>query len=99
MPSRNRLAWARRAALHPHHPIMSGLADAPVYSKDNPFPARLVENRLLNKPGSSKETRHFVVNMAGSGLSYVRALPWVLVFHIWWTCGELAGLLSGRGAH
>jgi hypothetical protein len=36
---------------------------------------------------------------AGSGLSYVRALPWVLVFHIWWTCGELAGLLSGRGAH
>lgn len=25
---------------------------------------------MLNKPGSAKETRHFVVNLAGSGLSY-----------------------------
>ncbi len=35
---------------------------------------------------------------SGCGPSYVRALPWVLVFHIRWTCGELAGLLSGRRA-
>lgn len=40
------------------------------YSKDNPFPAHLTENRLLNKPGSSKETRHFVVSLTGSGLHY-----------------------------
>lgn len=40
------------------------------YSKDRPFPARLSENRLLNKPGSAKETRHFVVDLRGSGLHY-----------------------------
>ena len=40
------------------------------YHKDNPFPARLTENRLLTKPGSAKGTRHFVVNIAGSGLRY-----------------------------
>ena len=43
---------------------------APFYSKDRPFPARLSENRLLNKPGSAKETRHFVVDLRGSGLHY-----------------------------
>lgn len=40
------------------------------YSKDNPFPARLTENRQLSKPGSSKDTRHFVISLAGSGLTY-----------------------------
>ena len=40
------------------------------YSKDNPFPARVTESRLLNKPGSAKETKHFAVNIAGSGLHY-----------------------------
>ena len=40
------------------------------YSKDNPFPARVTENRLLSGPGSAKETRHFIVNIAGSGLHY-----------------------------
>lgn len=30
----------------------------------------MTENRLLTKPGSRKETRHFVINMAGSGLHY-----------------------------
>jgi len=51
-------------------PIMSGPVDSAGYSKDHPFPARLIENRLLTRPGSAKETRHFVVDMAGSGLSY-----------------------------
>ncbi len=40
------------------------------YSKDNPFPGRVVENRVLNGPGSAKETRHIVVSIAGSGLHY-----------------------------
>jgi len=40
------------------------------YHKDRPFPARLVENRLLNKPGSHKETKHMVVDIRGSGLTY-----------------------------
>lgn len=40
------------------------------HSKTNPFSAKITENRLLNQPGSAKETRHFVVDIAGSGLSY-----------------------------
>lgn len=40
------------------------------FSKDNPFPARLTENRLLNRPGSAKDTRHYVVDIAGSGMTY-----------------------------
>ena len=49
---------------------MSDHADVSAYSKDRPFPARVTENRLLNKPGSAKETRHIVVNLEGSGLHY-----------------------------
>lgn len=40
------------------------------YSRDLPFFARVTENRLLTKPGSAKETRHFVVDVSGSGLHY-----------------------------
>jgi len=40
------------------------------FSKDNPFPARLTENRALNRAGSAKETRHFVIDLADSGLTY-----------------------------
>ena len=49
---------------------MSAPAAESVYSKDNPFPARIVENRVLNQPGSAKETRHFVVDIQGSGFHY-----------------------------
>jgi sulfite reductase (NADPH) flavoprotein alpha-component len=51
---------------------MSAPVAAPpsAYSKDRPFPAKLSENRLLSKPGSAKETRHFVVDLRGSGLHY-----------------------------
>lgn len=45
-------------------------APATTFTKDNPFPARLTENRLLNQAGSAKDTRHFVVSIAGSGLTY-----------------------------
>ncbi len=45
-------------------------AHASVYNKDNPFLAKITENRVLNRPGSSKETRHFVVHIGGSGLTY-----------------------------
>ncbi|HVT73780.1 MAG TPA: sulfite reductase subunit alpha [Lacunisphaera sp.] len=40
------------------------------YTKDNPLPATLLENRVLNKDGSSKDTRHLVIDIAGSGLTY-----------------------------
>jgi sulfite reductase (NADPH) flavoprotein alpha-component len=49
---------------------MSDPAATSVYTKDNPFNALVLENRLLNGAGSAKETRHFVIGMAGSGLHY-----------------------------
>jgi sulfite reductase (NADPH) flavoprotein alpha-component len=49
---------------------MSDHDSTSVYSKDNPFNALVLENRLLNRAGSAKETRHFVIGMAGSALHY-----------------------------
>ncbi|MDR3404896.1 MAG: assimilatory sulfite reductase (NADPH) flavoprotein subunit [Chthoniobacter sp.] len=43
---------------------------SPGWSKKNPFPARLLANRLLNAAGSGKEVRHYEISLAGSGLSY-----------------------------
>lgn len=40
------------------------------WSRKNPFPARLLANRLLNSAGSGKEVRHYEISLAGSGLSY-----------------------------
>ncbi len=40
------------------------------YTRANPFPARVAENRPLTLAGSEKETRHIVVDIRGSGLSY-----------------------------
>ena len=40
------------------------------YSRKNPFPARLSKTRRLTAPGSGKETVHFEVSLAGSGLVY-----------------------------
>ncbi len=40
------------------------------FSKSNPFPARLIKNVLLNKPGSAKEVRHYELDLNGSGLTY-----------------------------
>jgi sulfite reductase (NADPH) flavoprotein alpha-component len=50
---------------------MSAPTPAPsAYSRTNPFPAPLIENRRLNKEGSSKDTRHFVISLKNSGLVY-----------------------------
>jgi sulfite reductase (NADPH) flavoprotein alpha-component len=40
------------------------------HGKHNPFPARLLRNLLLNKPGSAKEVRHYELDLRGSDLSY-----------------------------
>ncbi|HEX3817755.1 MAG TPA: sulfite reductase subunit alpha [Chthoniobacterales bacterium] len=40
------------------------------YSRANPFPAKMLINRRLNAPDSEKNTRHFELSLAGSGLSY-----------------------------
>lgn len=40
------------------------------YSRANPFPAKMLVNRRLNSPDSEKNTRHFELSLAGSGLSF-----------------------------
>ena len=44
--------------------------EAPVYNRKNPFAGKLLTNVELNGTGSIKQTRHFEVSLAGSGLSY-----------------------------
>jgi sulfite reductase (NADPH) flavoprotein alpha-component len=45
-------------------------APAPPYSRKNPFLAELIKHERLTLPGSLKDTRHFVLSLAGSGLTY-----------------------------
>ena len=40
------------------------------YGKNNPFLATLIESRLLTPSPSTKETRHFEIDLTGSGLTY-----------------------------
>lgn len=40
------------------------------YTRANPFPGRLLVNRILSSPDSEKETRHFEIDLTGWGLSY-----------------------------
>jgi sulfite reductase (NADPH) flavoprotein alpha-component len=45
-------------------------AEKSQYNRKNPFPAKLLVNRLLTDASSSKETRHYEIAITGSGLSY-----------------------------
>lgn len=45
-------------------------SDKPLFSRTNPFQAKVLKNINLNGEGSSKETRHIELSLAGSGLSY-----------------------------
>ena len=49
----------------------SALATAPGRSRDNPVYATFLSRRLLNKPGSEKETWHIDIDLAGTDLDYV----------------------------
>lgn len=49
---------------------MTDTAETTIYDKSNPFLAKLTQKRMLNKEGSEKETRHFIINIEGSGLTY-----------------------------
>lgn len=50
---------------------MSTASAAPAaFDKNHPFPAKLTENRRISDVKSQKETRHFVINLDGSGLTY-----------------------------
>ena len=43
----------------------------PAFSRNNPFSSQLKENRCLNQPGSSKDTRHIVIELGSSGPTYI----------------------------
>jgi sulfite reductase (NADPH) flavoprotein alpha-component len=53
---------------------MTAVSEAPKaaspYSRKNPFLAELTRHDRLTGEGSSKDTRHFVLNLVGSGLTY-----------------------------
>jgi sulfite reductase (NADPH) flavoprotein alpha-component len=41
-----------------------------VHNRANPFKARITANYSLSSEGSTKDTRHIVVNLGGSGINY-----------------------------
>lgn len=43
---------------------------APPFSRTNPFPGKLIVNRSLCGEGSEKDTRHFEIDLTGSGFGY-----------------------------
>ena len=53
-------------------PVVKPAADhgSGTYTRDHPFPARLVQCAPLNKAGSAKDTRHVVLDLRNSGLTY-----------------------------
>lgn len=52
------------------------------YSRKNPFPATVEINRKLTGEGSEKDTRHYELSLAGSGLRY--------------ECGDSLGVFSSN---
>lgn len=49
---------------------VSTITEPITFTKKNPFPARLIGNRILNNAGSQKETRQLILSLKGSGLRY-----------------------------
>ena len=41
------------------------------YNRKNPFPAKLARTVVLTGPGSGKDTRHFEIDLSGSGIEYL----------------------------
>ncbi|GAA4363298.1 assimilatory sulfite reductase (NADPH) flavoprotein subunit [Hymenobacter saemangeumensis] len=66
--SASRIAVAAGSA--PSFPAEVGLEEAPEYTRQNPLPAPLLEKIQLNGRGSTKETYHLELSLAGSGLHY-----------------------------
>lgn len=54
----------------PCPPRHLGGYESTAVSRANPFPAHLLTNRRLNNDGSEKETRHFELSLANSGMTY-----------------------------
>ncbi len=53
-------------------PVTASVLPAPPagYSRTNPFLAELTRHERLTRPGSEKDTRHFVLNLDASGITY-----------------------------
>ncbi|WP_334076867.1 sulfite reductase subunit alpha [Paenibacillus sanfengchensis] len=60
------LATAAATAVAPH-PDERGAGES---GRDRPVSSRLLFNRLLNRPGSEKETRHYAFDLRRTGLAY-----------------------------
>ncbi|MBI2193284.1 MAG: sulfite reductase subunit alpha [Planctomycetes bacterium] len=66
-----RPGFARAAATKPSNgTTLRPLGGRPAFDRKRPFHAPLLENRPLNQPGSNKDTRHLVLDLDGSGLTY-----------------------------
>jgi len=66
------------------------------FNRQNPFRARLIESRPLNKAGSTKDVRHVVIDLGGSGLKY-EVGDALGVYPV--NCGELAvAIVAKMGA-
>src|SRR5438874_10901808 len=50
--------------------IATAAAAPPRYTRANPFPARMIMNRLLCGAESAKDTRHFELDLTGWGLTF-----------------------------
>ncbi len=44
--------------------------EKPQYNRKNPFPAKMLVNRIVTEASSSKEIRHYEIAITGSGLNY-----------------------------
>ncbi|WP_068140942.1 sulfite reductase subunit alpha [Roseimaritima ulvae] len=71
-------------------PATKSNGTAAAWSRQNPFPATLLESRPLNQEGSAKDTRHVAIDLSGSGLSY-QVGDALGIYPV--NCGELAELI------
>jgi len=56
--------------MNPSGTSSSHQPSAPIYSRKNPFLAELIGHERLTGSGSGKDTRHFVLSLAGSSIQY-----------------------------
>jgi len=64
------LALAAALGEEPARAASADVTAVEVYSKQRPWLARVIDNRVLNAPGAQKETRQVVFDITDSGLQY-----------------------------
>lgn len=63
------------------------------FNRKNPFTAKVIESRPLNKDGSAKDTRHVAIDLSSSGIRY-EVGDALGIFPT--NCGELAAMIVER---